>query len=177
MSERYDIPSEEMTLEQARSAVRELRKKVAEQFANMQNEWVSVKDRLPEILEEVFVLILPEEWDITYDIGYINTAGYWETVWHDSREPQKAQTDFITHWMPIPKLPSDYEDADHIIDDLIKKWGHKTKCCKCGREFEIAYSTDVMCPECRHKIYSLWLKRSEKKPELHFYFEENNNET
>lgn len=38
MNEWYDIPSEEMTLEQARSAVRELRKKVAEQFANMQNE-------------------------------------------------------------------------------------------------------------------------------------------
>lgn len=48
MSEWYDIPSEEMTLEQARSAVRELREKVAEQFANMQNEWISVKDRLPD---------------------------------------------------------------------------------------------------------------------------------
>lgn len=177
MSEWYDIPSEEMTLEQARSVVRELRKKVAEQFAKTQNEWISVNDRLPEILEEVFVLILPEEGDITYDIGYISTGGFWDTVWHDSNEPQKVKNDFITHWMPIPNLPSDYEDADEIFDDLIKKWGHKTKCCKCGREFEIMYSTNVMCPECRYNIKNLRLKRSEKKPALHFYFEENKDET
>lgn len=119
------------------------------------SEWISVKDRLPEIGEEVFVLILPKEWDITYDIGYINSIGYWDTVWHSSQEFQSSKNDFITHWMPIPKLPSDYEDADHIFDDLLEKWGHKTKCCKCGKEFEVKHAVDALCDECRSNIYSI----------------------
>ena len=89
MSEWYDIPSEEMTLEQARSAVRELRKKVAEQFANMQNEWISVNDRLPNRFEDVVVCTVSGG----FDIGYIDISDLWSIKCTDS---------IITHWMPLP---------------------------------------------------------------------------
>lgn len=59
MNEWYDIPSEEMTLEQARSAVRELRKKVVEQFANMQNEWISVEDKTADIGKPILLYSEP----------------------------------------------------------------------------------------------------------------------
>ena len=119
------------------------------------SEWISVRDRLPEIGEEVFVLILSADWGITYDIGYIHRPGFWDTVWYDSKDLQSIENDFITHWMPIPKLPSDCEDADLVFDDLLKKWGHKTKCCKCGKEFEVRHPLIAACDECRSKINSL----------------------
>ena len=94
MSEWYDIPSEEMTLEQARSAVKELRKKVAEQFANMQNEWISVKDRLPD--KDGFYLAYYTFKDGRHacDIFYHNCCG-------------TSISSAITHWMILPESPKE----------------------------------------------------------------------
>ena len=99
----YDIPSEEMTLEQARSAVRELRKKVAEQFARTQNEWISVKDRLPE----------PNTWVLVY-VKYTIPVFEFERGIRKRNNVIKyfyidkfPQTGTITHWMPLPEPPKE----------------------------------------------------------------------
>lgn len=96
MNEWYDIPSEEMTLEQARSAVRELRKKVAEQFANMQNEWISVKDRMPD--KDGFYLA----WYTFNDGGHACDMFYYNVG--------SPISSAITHWTYLPEPPKENND-------------------------------------------------------------------
>ena len=75
------------------------------------NEWISVKDRLPEVRigqtwrglaanaerQEVFQLA---EFLISHEDFYRHTVDYkWHTEYGDAPEG------YITHWMPIPKSP------------------------------------------------------------------------
>lgn len=96
MSEWYDIPSEEMTLEQAQSAVRELRKKVAEQFSKMQNEWISVKDRLPE----------KHGWYLVFKHRRFSIAEWTGDCWYNEND-LPIDDIVITHWMPLPEPPKE----------------------------------------------------------------------
>jgi hypothetical protein len=61
------------------------------------NGWISVKDRLPEVLESVLILYAPN-----------NEArnDYRMECWNWPENPV-YETQFVTHWMPLPTLPEE----------------------------------------------------------------------
>ncbi len=61
-----------------------------------ENQWISVKDRLPETFEDVLVFNSNEETVIT--IGF-----YYELKWHVYEIHDFSEQ--ITHWMPLPEPP------------------------------------------------------------------------
>jgi hypothetical protein len=74
------------------------------------NQWISVKDRLPEVGKSVLVAVvinaklnLPFSIDFTPEIriGWLEEIGKWGLQF------DSADRDEITHWMPLPKLPKD----------------------------------------------------------------------
>lgn len=63
------------------------------------SEWISVKDKLPDELEEVLV----------FDGNAISTA---YISWYEYDKTPRWQSDgslsfTATHWMPLPNLPDD----------------------------------------------------------------------
>ncbi len=64
------------------------------------NEWISVKDRLPPIGEEVIVAICDESGDTRWKY---TTAGWrvHETIWIVDNERRYD----VTHWMLFPEYP------------------------------------------------------------------------
>lgn len=70
-------------------------------------EWISVEERLPEIMETVLIAYKEKwEWETKWNFGV--DAGSWDIVegrwntYHDVYEGQELQ---ITHWMPLPQPP------------------------------------------------------------------------
>ena len=66
------------------------------------NEWISVKDRLPEERTEVLV----------YRGGYIDMMNVYTYLgngeWEDSYGYwSKTEDEGITYWMPLPDLPKE----------------------------------------------------------------------
>ena len=65
------------------------------------NDWISVKDRLPEPFVSVLTH-MPEESPLpTVHEGYISRDGIW-TAGMFRREPGE-----VTHWMPMPEPPKE----------------------------------------------------------------------
>lgn len=65
------------------------------------NDWISVKDRLPEI--EAYVLVHYENEKIKpIDIGYYSLAAKMWNVGY-------IKTGIVTHWMPLPAPPEGEE--------------------------------------------------------------------
>ena len=62
-------------------------------------EWVSVKDKLPEPFVSVLVQMPGEEPFPTVREGFISNDGIWQSAMF-RREPGE-----VTHWMPIPQPP------------------------------------------------------------------------
>lgn len=62
-------------------------------------EWVSVKDRLPEPFVSVLVHMPGEEPFTTVHEGFISNDGIWQSAMF-RREPGE-----VTHWKPMPKPP------------------------------------------------------------------------
>lgn len=64
------------------------------------SEWVSVRDRLPEIGVEVLV----------YDCGFMGVWSLNKTdqgvFWEDGHGDQYS-VDEVTHWMPLPEPPEE----------------------------------------------------------------------
>lgn len=56
------------------------------------SEWISVKDRLPEKLDEYLVV----------NCGKVGTA-----IYHDGLWIAPTRKVGITHWMPLPVLPEE----------------------------------------------------------------------
>lgn len=65
------------------------------------NEWISVKERLPEEGEDVLAYL----GEGIFGICWLLKDGYWET--RDSF----LYPDDVTHWMPLPEPPK--EEGDH----------------------------------------------------------------
>ena len=65
----------------------------------MQNEWISVKDRLPQVKEDV--LIYDSQHCNIYKAWYISDIDVW---FSNEYLPQFIN---ITHWMPLPKPPQE----------------------------------------------------------------------
>ena len=62
-------------------------------------EWISVKDRLPEPFVSVLVQMPGEEPFPTVREGFISNDGIWQCAMF-RREPGD-----VTHWQPMPKPP------------------------------------------------------------------------
>ena len=65
-------------------------------------EWISVKDRLPEDDSDVLAYLRIGE------IGRIYPANYANGMWFDCMFNTPA-TDTTTHWMPLPEPPKENE--------------------------------------------------------------------
>lgn len=63
------------------------------------NDWISVKDRMPEPFVSVLVYMPMENPCPTVHEGFITSAG----VWHSNLFDRYA--DEVTHWMPMPAPP------------------------------------------------------------------------
>lgn len=62
------------------------------------SEWISVKDRLPEVGRygvSGYQLLLVNGWCFT---GRVWTDGHWA-------QPDETRLKKVTHWMPLPPLP------------------------------------------------------------------------
>ena len=71
--------------------------------------WISVKDQLPKSKERV----------LTYSGNLENSAiSYWTKIIHGNSNVIQINSfeDFdrlgITHWMPLPELPKEYNELD-----------------------------------------------------------------
>jgi hypothetical protein len=65
------------------------------------SEWISVKDRLPEIGKEVLTFSL-ENGHIFFDCAYVDDDGVfadWFASW------SARSLEHVTHWMPLPEPP------------------------------------------------------------------------
>ena len=62
-------------------------------------EWISVKDRLPEPFVSVLVQMPGEEPFPTVREGFISNNGIWQSAMF-RREPGE-----VTHWQPMPQPP------------------------------------------------------------------------
>ena len=61
-------------------------------------EWISVKDRLPEPWKQVLIY---SRHDFCESAFYIGVLGKWRVTWnHDMLD-----ADSVTHWMPLPEMP------------------------------------------------------------------------
>ena len=96
MSEWYDIPSEEMTLEQVRSAVKELRKKVAEQYM-----WIDVNKQHPQQYQEVLAYILTPEGKKFYQVLQYSRKDGSDEWYLGFIRLYKSK---VTHWIPCDKI-------------------------------------------------------------------------
>ena len=69
----------------------------------MQNEWISVKDRLPEDYRQKYIVCIKSN-DTDYcwiDTLYFNIHEN-EWIYNKASDHWYYQ---VTHWMPLPKLP------------------------------------------------------------------------
>ncbi|MDD6642708.1 MAG: DUF551 domain-containing protein [Firmicutes bacterium] len=62
----------------------------------MRDQWISVKDRLPETEDEVLVLTMSKNGNINVDKGYFANGRFV----HRGRAE-------VTHWMPLPEPPEE----------------------------------------------------------------------
>ena len=61
-------------------------------------EWISVKDGLPEPWKQVLIY---SRHDFCESAVYIGIPGKWRVTWNH----EMLDADSVTHWMPIPQLP------------------------------------------------------------------------
>lgn len=74
---------------------------------NTKTEWVSVNDRLPEDISTVIVAVR--------EIAKPTFAWYADLAdsWHLLEKDFIKLKDFtVTHWIPMPELPEELENAD-----------------------------------------------------------------
>ena len=89
----HDIFSEPVTT-YAKLAIEALKK---ENGVTVQ-EWISVKDRLPEPWKQVLIY---SRNDFCESAVYIGVPGKWRVTWNH----EMLEADSVTHWMPLPHLP------------------------------------------------------------------------
>lgn len=71
----------------------------------MQNEWVSVKDRLPEKKGQYLVAYHPCYWDDVHDEIVIGVDSFRGGKNKNNKVWAKNKYQRVTHWMPFPEPP------------------------------------------------------------------------
>ena len=61
-------------------------------------EWISVKDRLPEPWKQVLIY---SRYDFCESAFYIGVPGKWRVTWNH----EMLDADSVTHWLPLPDAP------------------------------------------------------------------------
>ena len=61
-------------------------------------EWISVKDRLPEPGKQVLIY---SRYDFCESAFYIGVPGKWRVTWNH----EMLDADSVTHWMQLPLAP------------------------------------------------------------------------
>ena len=61
-------------------------------------EWISVKDKLPEPWKQVLIY---SRYDFCEVALYIGIPGKWRVTWNH----EMLDADSVTHWMPLPEPP------------------------------------------------------------------------
>lgn len=65
------------------------------------NEWISVKDRLPDIEERVLVYMEDlKDRDYFIQVGYIDNKNKFNIGYRDEYSPEE-----VSHWMNLPEPP------------------------------------------------------------------------
>ena len=77
--------------------IQELRRENAKLRARVQ-EWISVKERLPEPWKQVLIY---SRHDFCESAFYIGVPGKWRVTWNH----KMLDADSVTHWMPMPNPP------------------------------------------------------------------------
>ena len=77
--------------------IQDLRRENAELRARVQ-EWISVKERLPEPWKQVLIY---SRHDFCESALYIGAPGKWRVTWNH----EMLDDDSVTHWMPLPEPP------------------------------------------------------------------------
>ena len=72
-------------------------------------KWIPVSERLPECSSENLVLALSLE-NETYDVGYCDSE---DGTWRNYDENYDSWWSPVTHWMPLPFLPTEANDGIH----------------------------------------------------------------
>ena len=68
------------------------------QTTDAAQEWISVKDRLPEPWKQVLIYSRYDFYEVAL---YIGIQGKWRVTWnHDMLDANS-----VTHWMPLPQPP------------------------------------------------------------------------
>ena len=88
---------------------------VVDKFATTEQEWISVKDRLPEIGDTYLVVVKYKyDWENDYTIDtdvamfhpYDNPDAYIDNRWDTYIDWDEGQQYIhVTHWMPLPEPP------------------------------------------------------------------------
>ena len=74
-------------------------------------EWISVEDRLPDVLDDYLVVVkLKYEWETEWEYhtdvaGLVLENGYIDGVWDTLHDWNEGQECHVTHWMPLPEPP------------------------------------------------------------------------
>ena len=69
------------------------------------NQWISVKDRLPDKSCECLGVVDGEVTEVSYDLKQKGLICVWIMCDADGFKP--LSDDAVTHWMPMPKPPKD----------------------------------------------------------------------
>jgi hypothetical protein len=71
----------------------------------MKGEWISVKEKLPDNNDDVWVARAPKGEEMaSFGVGWMSTAEFWR-VYNGDTKDNDYRVDDVTHWMPIPPLP------------------------------------------------------------------------
>ena len=84
-------------------------------YADGQPKWISVKERLPEIVDSYLVVVKykyhwEKEYNIDTDVATYNPyeKAYIDDCWNTYNDWNEGQQYLhVTHWMPLPEAPKD----------------------------------------------------------------------
>jgi rubrerythrin len=125
----YDVPSDEMTLEQARQAVKDLRKKLAEYLEQQPCDDCISRQAVNDLVDELARAISDER-------CYISRGRSTATIMQDILDlPSVTPKEKTGKWIYT---------GDYITDGMLK-------CSSCGYEHDVA-DRFLYCPNCGAKM-------------------------
>jgi len=85
--------------------ISELESNKPTQMSERNSEWISVEDRLPEVVTFVIVCAFNNE----IRSAWLSEGEFDERVWYTSEDYKSGyyKLDDVSHWMPLPEPPED----------------------------------------------------------------------